>query len=294
MAHRVLIVGPSSGLAEEFVLAAPAGWSFEGVGRRSAARAADRFEVVHVVEAQDIGPLEYAVRANDCDTVVSFLQEGDRARCQEDRPLPGELPGGRAWDVNVLANEAIGRAAASEHKRVIVVSTDEVFPETEGPAAESTPPLSWEENPSWFGGTWAEAETVLGRIEGSVAILRVSALFGWSMASECDQRLANELARERTNLPRQVQPTFVGDAVRAIRQLVEDPVAGVFHVALSEPVERREFAQRLRQATGDGVTAPMVVPERHPGLIVGRLAELGFHPTLLSEAMEAITDGARI
>jgi dTDP-4-dehydrorhamnose reductase len=293
MAHRVLVIGPSSGLAEEFVLSAPAGWTFEGVGRRGAIHAADRYEVVHVVDARDIGPLEYAVRANDCDTVVSFLQEGDRMRCQEERPLSGELPAGVAWDVNVLATEAIGRAAVSEHKRLLVVSTDEVFPERGGPATESTRPLPWAENPSWYGGTWAEAETLLGRLQGSVAVLRVSALFGWTTEPRCDYQLASELARDREGAPDRLQPTYVADASRAIRRLVEDPLAGQFHVALAESVSRKEFAQALRRTMGAPTMTPTVVPERHPGLVTGRLQELGFQSTSLAAALAAVQAPSR-
>jgi nucleoside-diphosphate-sugar epimerase len=288
MAHRVLVVGPSSGLAEEFVLAAPAGWTFEGVGQKGALHTADRYEVVHVVDARDMGPLEFAVRANDCDTVVSFLQEGNRRRCQEERPLPGAVPAGVAWEVNVLATEAIGRAAVSEHKRVVVVSTDEIFPELGGPAPESAEPLPWMENPSWYGGTWAEAEMLLGRIRGSVAILRVSALFGWTLDPECDRRLVGELSSPRGEAPERVQPTFVPDAARAIRQLVEDSVSGRFHIALAEPVRREDFASAIRRALGRISDHREVVPERHPGLIPGRLQELGLQPTDLATAVETL------
>ena len=288
MAPRVLVIGPSSGLAEEFVLAAPAGWTFEGVGQRGAVHAADRYDAVHVVDARDIGPLEYAVRANGCDTVVSFLQEGDRQRCQEERPLPGQIPSGAAWDINVLATEAVGRAAVSEHKRVIVVSTDEIFPEGGGPAPESRNPLPWTENPSWYGGTRAEAESLLHRLRGSVAVLRVSALFGWNSNRECDRRLAGELGRRREGALDRIQPTFVGDATRALRELVENPLTGRFHVALAGPIPRAEFAAALRQALG-GAEAPHTdVPERHPGLVPGRLAEAGFRPTSLPVALASL------
>jgi dTDP-4-dehydrorhamnose reductase len=288
MAHRVLVIGPSSGLAEQFVLTAPAGWKFEGVGQRGAVYAADRYDVVHVVDARDAGPFEFAVRANDCDTVVSFLQEGNRQRCQEERPLPGEVPRGLAWEVNVLATEAIARAAISEHKRVVVVSTDEVFPELGGPALESSEPLPRPENPSWYGGTWAEAETLLGRIRGSIAILRVSALFGWTIEADCDRRLAGELSQHRANAPERWQPTFVPDAARALRQLVEDPVAGRFHVALAQDLGREEFGIRLRRAVGGMASTHAVVPERHPGLVPGRLRELGFRPTDVATALESV------
>ncbi|MGC2289421.1 MAG: sugar nucleotide-binding protein [Thermoplasmata archaeon] len=288
MAHRVLVVGPSSGLAEEFVLSAPAGWAFEGVGQNGALHAADRYEVVHVVDARDIGPLEFAVRANECDSVVSFLQEGDRPRCQSERPVPGAVPKGVAWEVNVQATEAIGRAAVSEHKRLIVVSTDEVFAEKDGPAPESAFPLPWDQNPSWYGGTWAEAETLLGRLPGSVAILRVSALFGWTREAACDRRLAGELSRSRDGAPEQCQPTFVADATRAIRQLVEDPVSGRFHAALAEPVRRADLASAMRRALGGATQPYQVVPERHPGLVPGRLADFGFRPTALSEALASL------
>jgi dTDP-4-dehydrorhamnose reductase len=293
MAHRVLVVGPSSGLAEEFVLAAPTGWSFEGVGQRGAVHAGDRYGVVHLVDAQDVGPLEFAVRANDCDTVVSFLQEGNRRRCQEERPLPGAVPHGVAWEVNVVATEAIARAAVSEHKRVIVVSTDEIFPESGGPAAESDPPFPWTENPSWYGGTWAEAETLLGRLPGSIAILRVSALFGWTLEPECDRRLASELGRDREGAPERIQPTYVGDAVRALRQLVEDPLSGPLHVAMAESVGRREFSAEMRRALGGSTPVREVVPERHPGLVPGRLANLGFRPTPMPAALEALGKSRR-
>jgi dTDP-4-dehydrorhamnose reductase len=288
MAHRILVIGPSSGLAEEFVLSAPAGWTFEGVGQRGAVHSADRYDVVHLVDARDAGPLEFAVRANDCDTVVSFLQEGNRQRCQEERPLPGAVPRGVAWEVNALATEAIARAAVSEHKRVIVLSTDEIFSESEGPATESAVPLPWSENPSWYGGTWAEAEMLLSRLSGSIAILRVSSLFGWSLEPECDRRLAAELGRERPGVPEQIQPTFVADAIRAARQLVDDPLSGPLHVALAEPVRRREFSAEMRKALGGATLVNEVVPERHPGLVPGRLANLGFWPTPLSEALRAV------
>jgi dTDP-4-dehydrorhamnose reductase len=288
MAHRVLVVGPSSGLAEEFVRSAPAGWSFQGVGQRGAIHSADRYEVVHLVDAREVGPLEFAVRANDCDTVVSFLQEGNRRRCQEERPLPGAVPRGVAWEVNVLATEAIARAAAPEHKRVIVVSTDEIFPESAGPAAESALPLPWTENPSWYGGTWAEAEARLSRHPGSIAILRVSALFGWSLDPDCDRRLAAELRRDRPGAPERIQPTCVADAARAVRQLIEDPLSGPVHVALAEPVGRGDFSAALRRALGGAAHIHELVPERHPGLVPGRLADLGFRPTPLSEVLGAL------
>ena len=288
MSHRVLVVGPSSGLAEEFVLSAPSEWTFEGVGRSGPVRAADRYDGLHLVDARELGPLEYAIRANDCDCVVSFLQEGDRRRCQEERPLPGAVPAGLAWDLNVLATEAIGRAAVAERKRVIVVSTDEIFPEGNGPATEPTEPLPWTENPSWYGGTWSEAETLLGRLRGSVAILRVSALFGWTFEPDCDRRLASELARRRSDAPERVQPTFVPDAVRAIRRLVEDPVAGPFHVALAQEVARPELANQLQRTLPGSVSAHDVVPERHPGLVPGRLADFGVRPTPLMEALEIL------
>ncbi len=294
MAPRVLVVGPSSGLAEQFVLAAPAGWAFEGVGQRGAVRAADRYEVVHLVDARDIGPLEFAIRANDCDTVVSFLQEGDRRRCQAERPLPGAVPAGSAWEVNALATEAIGRASVSEHKRVVVVSTDEVFSENGGPAPESAIPLPWAENPSWYGGTWAEAETMLGRLHGSVAILRVSSLFGWPSDPGCDGRLASQLSQRRDDAPSFVQPTLVADAVRALQRLVEDPVSGRFHVALAEPVSRAELASALRREFGSTHPTSDVVPERHPGLVTGRLRQLGFRPTSLSEALEGLLEERRL
>lgn len=273
-------------MAEEFVLAAPAEWAFEGVGQRAAIHTADRYEVVHLVDAREIGPLEFAVRANDCDTVVSFLQEGNRRRCQEERPLPGAVPAGVAWDVNVLATEAIARAAVSEHKRVLVVSTDEIFPEKGGPVPETALPLPWSENPSWYGGTWAEAESLLGRIRGSIAIVRVSALFGWSLDRECDRRLAGELSQRRGDAPEWMRPTFVPDAARALRQLVEDPVTGRVHVAIAEDTRRGDFAAGLRRAVGGAAAVHEVVPERHPGLIPGRLSEMGFPLSPIEAALE--------
>jgi dTDP-4-dehydrorhamnose reductase len=290
MAHRVLVIGPSSGLAEEFVLAAPPGWVFEGVGQTAAVHAADRYDVVHLVDAREIGPLEFAVRANECDTVVSFLQEGNRRVCQEERPLPGAVPRGLAWEINVLATEAIGRSAVSEHKRVIVVSTDEIFPESGGPARETTHPLPWWENPSWYGGTWAEAETLLQRLRGSVAILRVSALFGWTREPGCDRRLAGELGRHHEGAPDKVQPTLVADATRVLHELVESSLTGPFHVALAEPAPRAEFATAIREAVGGTAIPQDVVPERHPGLVPGRLSEIGVRPTPLAAALESLSE----
>lgn len=290
MGHRVLVVGPSSALAEEFVARAPLGWKFEGVGRRGAVHSADRYEVVHLVEARDPGPLEFAVRANACDTVVSFLQEGDRRLCQQERPGPGGLPGGVAWEVNVLATEAIARAAVSEHKRVVVVSTDEIFPEAAGPVPESGTPLPWTENPSWYGGTWAEAETLLGRLPGSVAILRVSALFGWPAAPECDRRLVGELTGNGPGVSEEVQPTFVADAAMALRRLVEDPLSGRFQVSVRESIGRKELATRLHQRIGGALPPREAVPERHPGLVPGRLTELGLRPTTVGEALESLSE----
>ena len=285
MANRILVVGPSAGLAEEFVAEAPAGWGFEGVGRRTARLTADRYEVVHLVDAREIGPLEYSVRANDCETVVCFLQEADRNRCQQERPAPGGLPTGLAWEINALAVEAVGRAAVSERKRVVVVSTDEVFYENGGPATESSPPLSWSENPSWFGGTRAEGETLLQRLSGSVAILRVSALFGWKATPDCDRRLPAQLGLE-TDAPGLCQPTWVPDAVRALRFLVENPLSGIFHVSLREQVRRVEFREALQHRVALDRTAIEVPRERHPGLVPGRLPSLGLGFATLREAVE--------
>ncbi len=274
MSPRVLVIAPTSGLAEEFVRAVPGSWTFEAVGRRASEAQASRYQTTHVVEATETGPLEFAVRANDCDTVVSFLQEGDRARCQEERPLPGAVPSGVAWAVNVEATEAIARAALPERKHVIVLSTDEVFAEEAGPAVEASVPLPAEENPSWYGGTWAEAEARLGRMGGSVAIVRVSALFGWSGDSLCGDRALVDLVHRPAEL---VQPTYVPDVLRVLQRLVEEPRAGVFHVALPQAITRRQLQGRLRDV--GRLSGGPVVPERHPGLVPGRIADLGVEPT---------------
>lgn len=280
MPPRVLVIGPSSGLAEEFVRSAPAGWAFEGVGRRGSELAADRYETMHVVDAADTGPLEFCVRANECDTVVSFLQEGDRARCQEERPLPGAVPSGLAWAINVEATEAIARAAVPEGKALLVLSTDELFPEDAGPAAESGVPLTPEENPSWYGGTWAEAESRLGRYRGTVAVVRVSALFGWSGDVLCGDRALVDLVHRPNQV---VQPTYVPDVVRVLQRLVEEPRTGLFHVAVPAAVPREELQRRLPESGGAGRRS--VVPERHPGLVPERIRELGIRPTPWATAL---------
>ncbi len=280
MSPRVLVVGPSSGLAEEFVRSAPPDWAFEGVGRRGSEVAADRYETLHVVDATDTGPLEFCVRANECDSVVCFLQEGDRARCQEERPLPGAVPTGLAWALHVEAIEAIARASLSERKSLIVLSTDELFAEDAGPATEATVPLTPEENPSWYGGTWAEAESRLGRYDGSVAIVRVSALFGWSGDVLCGDRALVDLVHRPHET---VQPTFVPDVVRVLRRLVEEPQTGVFHVAVPAPLNREELRSRLPEA--GGAWRRSVVPERHPGLVPARIHQLGIRPTSWSAAL---------
>lgn len=267
---------------------APPDWSFEGLGRTPARRTAGRYEVMHPVEARDPGPLEYAVRANECDSVVSFLQEGDRQRCEQEAPAPGAVPSGVAWAVNVQATEAVARAAVSEGKRVVVVSTDEVFLESAGPMAEAAEPVPWPENPSWYGATWTEAETLLGRVRGDVATLRVSALFGWSDRSGCERRLASELSAPRAGRAALCQPTFVPDAVAALLRLVEEPRTGRFHVALAEPIPRHQFAQALLGVHAGAEEAPPAVPERHPGLVPSRLHELGLAPTPASVAWQAL------
>ncbi len=291
--HRVLLVGPTAGLAEEFVAAAPPGWSFQAIGRRPPDPTGRPVDPFHPVDARSIGELEYAVRANDCDAVVSFLQVGDRALCERERPAPRELPSGEAWAVNAVATEAVARVAVAEGKRCVVLSTDEVFAGSDRPREETAIPSAWGDQPTWYGATWAEAEEELRRLDGPVAVLRVSALFGWGARPECDRRAAAFLSARASGDGPRVQPTFVPDAVAALGYLVEARETGSFHAAVPASVGREDVARALVPPERAGERLPGGPLERHPGLVPGRLPAAGLRLTPFDEAVRQIRSRRR-
>jgi dTDP-4-dehydrorhamnose reductase len=158
-----------------------------------------------------------------------------------------------ALEVNATAVAALVRAARAHGARLVHYSTDFVFDgESDRPYVEDDPP-----NPrsvyaaSKLLGEWFAREAP------AACVLRVASLFGSAQGSAEKGSLAvivdalRKGRAPRVFSDRTVSPTFVVDAARATRQVLEHPVEpGVYHCVNSGWGTWVEIAQHAAELLG--------------------------------------------
>ena len=213
--------------------------------------------------------------------------EADRAAC---------------WQVNVEATARLASACRSGGARLVLVSTDFVFPGLAGPYGEDDRP----DPVNFYGRSKLAAENAVrasGLARWSVA--RTSLVFG----AGHDLRQTNFplwlAARLRAGTPtacpsdQMRSPTFDDDLADGLWRIVQRSRDGVYHLAGRERMSVLDFAHRIaaRYGLDAGLLAPTTTAALHPdaprptdgGLLTLRAeTELGFRPTPLDAALDLV------
>lgn len=207
------------------------------------------------IDVEDPAALQAAVAAADPDTVVNCTAYNDVARAESEPE--------RAFAVNALAVDSLGRLCAERDCTFVTFSTDYVFGGTQGrPYVESDAP-----NPATAYGTSKLAGELLTLRRGARAfVIRTCGVYGTRVSSSkgytfIDRIIAQGKAGEPLRVvdDQIVSPTYAGDLAVAVRTLLEaNPQPGIYHAVNEGAVSWYEFAcETLRQAGIDAEVTPI-------------------------------------
>ena len=222
------------------------------------------------------------------DAILHSAALADPDRCESEPE--------RARALNVEASRALARLARQQRVRLVLLSTDLVFPGEGGPFGESAPPRPL----MVYGRTKLEGEEAALGEDPSAAVARVALVCGRghgrrSTASESVAwaLLAGRRLRLYTDQFR--TPVDGGSLASALVRLLGGREEGVFHMGGAERLSRYELG--LRTARLMGLDASLIDPvsstegshaprPRDVSLDSSRAArELGFRPRPLDEAL---------
>lgn len=152
-----------------------------------------------------------------------------------------------AHELNVAASADLAAQAASRGAQFVFISTDAVFDGTHGNYVESD-----ETSPnSEYGRSKVRAEAAVLEAHPGAIVARVN-FYGWSPTGR--RSLAEFFYRELSAgndvngfTDTVVSTMYVESLITAVRLLVAQRSAGVFHVASSEPTSKYDFGRRLAE-----------------------------------------------
>lgn len=205
------------------------------VTTRDAAHAARRLDVTDAASFSDlIAEIRPVI-------VVLAAAVASAERCEED---PRESSA-----VNVGAAETAASAAITAGARLVVFSSEYVFPGGQGRHGEDDDVGPVNE----YGRQKVALERAAAAVPGHL-IVRTSGVFGRERARKnFVLRLVDQLRRgERVVVPNDqvITPTFAPDLARAVVDLLDKGVTGIVHVAGPRTVERLWFGRLVARTFG--------------------------------------------
>jgi dTDP-4-dehydrorhamnose reductase len=273
------------------------------VGGRLAAVLAARFDVVAArhrsaspaglpsvpLDLLAPGDLERAWDQARPDAVVHAAALAEPDACERDPVLAGRL--------NVDATAQVARACHRAGARLVVFSTDLVFPGDRGGLTEDHPPAPLQV----YGRTKLEAERLaLAECPGA-AVARLALIVGAGhgrrgTASEAVAWALGQGRRLRLYTDQHRTPIDPDSLADAVARLLERPLSGLVHLGGRERVSRHELGRRV--AEGLGLDARLLEPvtsadhppaaPRPPDVSLDSARahrELGWEPLSLDEAI---------
>jgi dTDP-4-dehydrorhamnose reductase len=247
--------------------------------------------------ALDITDLEQCaemIHQMDCDAIVLVHGPSDVSWCEEHAEQA-------LWTHEVSAQNIVRSAG---ERRVIMISTDNVFDGTLAAPEEDTPVCPANN----YGKAKLSAEAIL-RPLSNVSVLRVSLIYGWD--SEENAQWLNFFASsvhrlrsgQRVAAPydQWCTPVLLEDVVSVIAALLTAPeVPPLLHLGGPERVSRAEWASLI--AAGSDMSPEMVIPEpRANGRYASRpknscLASklLGRHPATAAIPVRGVSEGTAL
>jgi dTDP-4-dehydrorhamnose reductase len=166
-----------------------------------------------------------------------------------------------AWACNVDATVYVARAATAAGAHLVHVSTDYVFDGDEGPYDEAALP-----NPRGvYATSKAVAEQAARTFAPGCAVARTAIVYGWPPAANLNigAWLVTALgAGQQVKLfeDQVVSPSLADNVAAMLAELGERRLAGVWHTAGADVVDRVTFGRRLARAFG--FDERLIVPAR--------------------------------
>lgn len=162
-------------------------------------------------------------------------------RCELDKEKGKES---LSWIVNVEATQIIAQHCFKYNVHLIYLSTECVFDGNKLQYLESD-----RTNPkSWYGTTKAAAEQVIINSGANASILRAVIAYSpqgkhtiWQKIT--DSALQNTLLKMAND--HYMTPTYVGDLILAIRQVIRHKYTGIFHITPNAAITPFDFAQKI-------------------------------------------------
>jgi dTDP-4-dehydrorhamnose reductase len=198
-------------------------------------------------------------KENKFDTVINFAAYTNVDGAENDKGNEEGL----TYKLNVIGPKNLAEYCNENNIFLIHISTDFVFPgndENPGPYSEDAELTSHQIGIGWYGWTKNRAEFILQTTSNKYAIIRYSFPF-----RSARYELKNDWARNLINLYNeqkiyplfsdQVQSVvFVDDLVEPIVKIINNELAGVFHIASSDTTTPHEIGlYLLEKYTGKNV-----------------------------------------
>lgn len=193
------------------------------------------------LDKTDAAAVETLVGDLDPDAVVDAAAFVDVDACETERD--------RAWTVNATGTGHVARAAAAVDAHYITLSTDYVFPgDPDAAPYGAGDPVA---PPNYYGVTKYAAEGA-ARIADDWTVLRTSVVYGCGPSNFVTwARSELDAGNEVGIVDDQVStPTYASDLARALVDVAEGGVTGLYHAAGPESLSRFEFTRRLAEAYG--------------------------------------------
>ncbi|MCX5885965.1 MAG: SDR family oxidoreductase [Proteobacteria bacterium] len=171
------------------------------------------------------------------DVIIHTAAITNPDQCEKNRPL--------AKKVNGDATRILAQICQDHAIRLIYTSTDLVFNGNNGLYTEEdkTDPLNF------YGETKLAGELAIKELLANFVVVRVTLMYGWGNGMNgcfTDWMLSALEKKDKLHLftDQYRTPTLVNDTVTGIIKVIEEPhVAGVFHLAGPERVNRVEFGR---------------------------------------------------
>lgn len=233
-------------------------------------------------DLEALGKDRQAVRIPDVDALLHLAARTDVDGLEAER-AQGEQ--GKGWRINVEATRVLASAAADSGIRLILASTDFVFPVgAQGPFGEHAAPAAAPAETSWYGWTKRVAEGAVAEASPAHAIVRIAYPYRGPFPKKTDHaRRVLQLYDEGRLYPmftdQVFTPSFVDDVALGLAEILTRRLADLFHLVSRDLSTPFEFARRLLQATGrdpsqvrPGRFEDLVQPHRAPRPKLGGLS----------------------
>jgi dTDP-4-dehydrorhamnose reductase len=189
---------------------------------------------------------------------------------------------------------------------LIFISTDFVFDGVDGPYKEDDIAGGDFSKISWYGITKFEAEKIITSASSDFVILRIAYPYGAHLSKKDD--IARRILKlyESGNLygmffDQIITPTFIDDLTQSVSLIVNQNQNGTFHIASPKLTNQWDFAKYLigkfggdlqkvkRASIGEFLANKNNTPRPiNGGLLVGKIANLGFMPTDWDRGIDTI------